>query len=205
MFSIRGVFNKKQKYEGTQYSEQTREVVGALFAARKEAKISTRDFMTMMRVAGVTIPQRSLERYATAIGSQSHVFSPEKNSGRPSILNPQDVQLIVGYALHHNKKNKIVNYHNIKTFVQDKLSIQCDESTIKKILNGNGFVGRMASNRTIGYQQDDDQLAEELARWILEIRDSGVLDVSRYKLCSIDFTYTGHRTDRVTTIAMKGR
>jgi hypothetical protein len=55
-------------------------------------------------------------------------------------------------------------------------------------------------SKTAGYQVDSAQLCHLALDWLKRTP----LDVAPSRLCSIDFTFTGHRTDRRTSFSLSG-
>jgi hypothetical protein len=59
-------------------------------------------------------------------------------------------------------------------------------------------------NKSSGFKIDLKELRRILWEWVQEQRESGIFDGPAFKLCSVNFTFTGHRTDRRTTFASTG-
>ena len=97
--------------------------------------------------------------------------------------------------------DSFVRLQDAMCFLQKRLDIEMSERTLRKYLSsmGVGFCAAIVDGKDNVGLDDKESLYTE---WIKDLRFSG----SWQKLmCSLDFTYTSHRTAKPLTLAGRGR
>ena len=88
----------------------------------------------------------------------------------------------------------------IKTFISEFFGKQVSKSTAHNYLQEFGFASRVAHGKSGGFQLDNEKLVQLAFQWL----KSTSIRCTRSSLCSIDFTYTSHRTDRRVSFSLRG-
>ena len=149
------------------------------------------DFLALLAEAGYDVPLRTLDEWVANVPSQGSATSLSKASGRPQALSQDTVRLVVGFVLDRNEANVEVHLDTVRAFVRDRLDLDISLRSLSNYLHGAGFSSKVTQNKTAGFKLDVASLCSLALRWLR----TTPLDVPRSKLCSIDFTFSGHRRD----------
>ena len=196
--------NPPRRYMSTTLPEVLRTSFGALGVAWKKRGWSATDFRKFLSEAGYDVPEPSLRRWASKYESRGSAMSAGGHPGRTAKLTLEQHRLLVGFVLDRNEKNFEVHIATAGEFILNTFGVHLSTTSVGTYLHSSGFSCRVAAACGSGYSYDRDQLCSLALTWIDDQRESGVLNTPRQLLCSIDFTFTGHRTDRQTTFASTG-
>ena len=78
--------------------------------------------------------------------------------------------------------------------------MEMSKRSVLNCLDELGFSSRVTKNCTAGFQLDVEQQVQVALDWLKSIPRDSSCDLQ----CSIDFTYTSHRTDRRSSFCLKG-
>lgn len=157
--------------------------------------------MTIVNSADPDLKLRSVKRWIAEIRSGNGPFLVEKRSGRPHVLLEEKLRIVVGYVLWKNENGEILSLKDALSFVKDSLSVEVSKETLRKGLIDMGVVTKQAKLHGAEIFSLEEQI-ETYIDWIKKFR----LDVKKGTLlCSLDFTYTSHRTSNPTTLAGRGK
>ncbi len=67
-----------------------------------------------------------------------------------------------------------------------------------------GFSYRTMQSKAKGFTVDVESLRRQLWDWVQAQRKEELFDIPRCLLASVDFTFTGHRTERISSFASLG-
>ena len=87
--------------------------------------------------------------------------------------------------------------------MKSKLKVDISTRTAKNYLHESGFSNRVVTTKTSGFIQDLEELKDLYWEWISKSKQNGLLSTRPSCLCSVDFVYTSHRSERRTTFAQK--
>jgi hypothetical protein len=96
-----------------------------------------------------------------------------------------------------------VHLETFCVFVFDHFSINIERRTASNYLKEDGFTYRVLQKKSASFSVDIDKLRDDLWNWVRSNQIS-LKNIPLSKLCSIDFTFTGHRTERRTGFGVKG-
>jgi transposase len=162
-----------------------------LYLVWKERGQPKSDFLAFLSGAGYDVPLRTLDDWVASVRSQGSATSPSKASGRPQSLSEDAIRLLVGFVLDRNESNVEVHRDTAQAFVRDRLNVDITLQSISNYLHGAGFSSKATQHKTTGFKLDTASLCHLALNWLR----TTPLDVPRSKLCSIDFSFTGHRKD----------
>jgi hypothetical protein len=192
--------NTERTYTSTSYSPEVRTTLAALGTAWKARGNKLADFHKLLEEAGYPVPMPTLRDWRHSNLQHGSVGSSDKQSGRPAALTDDQQRLLIGYVLAMNDANTEVHRVTARTFLRSEFGIDMTEQAVGNYLRAAGFTCRVMQSKTAGYKLDRNHLCQLMHHWLLMTNLGVPLD----KLCSIDFTFTGHRTDRRTTYAARG-
>jgi hypothetical protein len=166
----------KRKYPSTELSTDQRDLVARLVGPLERRGISRSVFRDVLVDAGIIVPKSSLDRWVRAHAVRGRVFTAEKASGATPLLEDEQCEIAAGWVLSQNDSN-----HDY--------------------LHSLGFSSKVSQTKTSGFTVDVDALAKMMLEWKRERQRARDL---KGLLASVDFTFTGHRTDRRVTYAPAG-
>ena len=158
----------------------------------------------IMHQAGYQVNERTSRRHIAEIKSTGHAIKDQTLAGRPSKLNFLQQDIVVGYIIFCNRRRKIVNRRKLREFIEKNWKITVTDQWCGLFLRQNGFRKRKMRLKVKGYAVSDQELAEVHLKWIQLNRDQIFKGYDHGDVVSLDFTYTGHRTDSRHTYVPKG-
>lgn len=195
---------RKRKYRAVLMSPDTRTAFAEAYMAVKPLGVAKRDFLANLSARGFAVKKRTFDRWLVHVRKNGSAVSISKGSGRPPSLTNEQQRLLVGFVLAENARNNEVHLADAVAFLKRSFDMDVVERTAMSYLNACGFASHVTQNRTAGYKLSESALANVGCSWISSVRKSGFFDVPYDKLCSVDFTFTGHRTERRTTYSPVG-
>ena len=191
----------KRKNPSTELSTETRELIARLVEPLHKRGISRQVFRDCLAEADVLVSKASLNRWVYDYTQLGSVFTPEKLTGAASLLDVEQQEIAAGWVLTENDEHRTVSVESFRHFCNESLGVSTSNSSARNYLTNLGFSSKVAQTKTNGYSIDVDALVKMMCEWVDERRSDGDLDGL---VASIDFTFTGHRTDRVSTYAPIG-
>ena len=89
-----------------------------------------------------------------------------------------------------------VHLADYKSFCCEQFEQQLSAQTASRYLREDGFSYRIMQSKAKGFSIDVESMRAQVWQWVKKQRAAGLLDVDPSHLASVDFTYTGHRTER---------
>jgi transposase len=199
--------HKRQKliYKATTHSPDTRNTIGAIYAAMKRLGFERRERVAVLREAGLDLPIPTLDRYVRALEADGVPVAVAGGRGRKPSLTAEQERFFVGWVLHENDRNEIVTLLGSVAFLERTLNLKLSKTTVHDLLHRLGFSSRVAQTSSAGYKLDKTALISLAQNWIAARHADGFFDVERCQLGSIDFTFTSQRTYRPRSYAKRGR
>ena len=192
---------KKRKYPSTELSTDQRELVARLVGPLEVRGISRSIFRDVLADAGITVPKSSLDRWVRAHADTGRIFTAEKVSGAVALLDDEQCEIAAGWVLSRNDSNQVVSLASFSKFCASAFGVKLAQTTAHDYLHALGFSSKVSQVKTSGFTVDVDTLAKMMFEWKSERQRAGDL---KGLLASVDFTFTGHRTDRRVTYAPAG-
>ena len=178
------------------HSTEAKFIFAALFLKAEARGVSQKEFLSDMKAIGYSVANQTFSDWVRDMKSRGRVGVVNRKISKPKALSDEQRRIMIGWVLYGNQKHQIVHLADYVREVKEKFEISITTATASNYLAEDGFTQRLTQSKTQGFQFDRQKLSGILWRWVERKRDNGFLDTSRYLLCSIDFTFTGHRTDR---------
>jgi transposase len=193
--------SEKRKYPSTELSTAQRELIARLVGPLEARGISRSVFRDILADAEMTVPKSSLDRWVRAHAVTGKIFTPEKASGAAPLLDDEQCEIAAGWVLSQNDSNQVVSLISFSKFCASAFGVELARTTAHDYLHALGFSSKVSQVKTCGFTVDVDALAKMMFEWKSERQRAGDL---KGLLASVDFTFTGHRTDRRVTYAPAG-
>jgi transposase len=190
-----------KKYSSTGLSTDQREIIARLVGPLEARGISRSVFRDVLVDAGITVPKSSLDRWVHAHAATGSVFKAEKASGAAPLLDNEQCEIAAGWVLFQNDSNQIVSLASFSKFCESAFGVELAPTTAHDYLHALGFSSKVSKAKTSGFTVDVDALAKMMFEWKSERQQEGDL---KGLVASVDFTFTGHRTDRRASYAPAG-
>lgn len=191
----------KRKYPSTELSTDQRDLVARLVGPLEMRGISRSVFRDVLVDAGIIVPKSSLDRWVRAHAVRGRVFTAEKASGATPLLDDEQCEIAAGWVLSQNDSNQVVSLASFAKFCASAFGVELAQTTAHDYLHSLGFSSKVSQTRTSGFTVDVDALAKMMFEWKRQRQRARDL---KGLLASVDFTFTGHRTDRRVTYAPAG-
>ena len=193
--------SKKRKYPSTELSTGQREIIARLVDPLEARGISRTGFREILADAGITVAKSSLDRWVYAHTTTGSIFKAEKTSGRAPLLDAEQRKIAAGWVLFQNDSNQIVSLSSFLAFCKSAFGVELAQTTAHDYLHALGFSSKILQVKTRGFTVDVDALSKMMFKWKIDRQREG--DLKRL-MASVDFTFTGHRTDRRMSYAPTG-
>ena len=192
---------KEHKYSSTELSTDQREIIARLVAPLEARGISRSVLRDVLADAKITVPKSSLDRWVHAHAATGSIFKAEKASGAARLLDDEQREIAAGWVLFQNDSNRVVSLASFSEFCESAFGVELSHTTAHDYLHALGFSSKVSQAKTAGFTVDIDELAQMMFEWKSERQREGDL---KGLVASVDFTFTGHRTDRRVTYAPAG-
>ena len=193
--------SEKRQYPSTAVSTAQRELMARLVGPLEARGISRSVFRDLLADAEITVPQSSLDRWVRAHAVTGQLFTVEKASGAAPLLDDAQCEIAAGWVLSPNDSNQGVSLISFATFCASAVGVERARTTAHDDLHALGFSAQVSQVKTGGFTVAVDALAKLMGEGKRERQRAGAL---KGLLASVDFTFTGHRTDRRVTDAPAG-
>lgn len=201
---IEGDKPNKRIYSASNISKDVKTFSALMYIELKRDGMTINQYLEKMKNIGYEVSERSFERYLQSIRATGSVLKDNDERGAKSLLTEEEKMIASGWVFDMNDKCKTVQLKHYKAFVFDTFGINISITTAHVYLHEAGFSSRATKNKNNGFKFDVQTLVEILWKWVDEMRIEGIWAWVPSKLCSIDFLYTGHRTDRISTFVQSG-
>lgn len=193
--------SQKNKYPATELSPDQRELMARLTEPLQAQGIPRDLFRACLDNAGYQVSKASLDRWVCSLASSGRALSTTKASGARPALDEDEREVAAGWVLVQNDSNILVSLNSFADFCKTSFGVTISTQSAHNYLTNAGFSYKVASSKARGYQVDVDTLVRTMFDWVCERRRDG--DLTKL-LVSLDFTYTGHRTNRRSGFAPAG-
>ncbi len=192
---------KKSRYPSTELSTSQRELIARLVGPIEAYGISRSVFRNILAEAEITVPKSSLDRWVHSHLTTGTIFTAEKATGATPLLDDEQCEIAAGWVLSQNDSNQVVSLASFSTFCKSALGVDMPRSSAHEYLHALGFSSKVSQVKTSGFTVDVDMLSTMMFDWKRERQRVGDL---QGLVASVDFTFTGHRTDRRLSYAPAG-
>ena len=193
--------SKKSKYPSTELSTDQRELIARLVGPLEARGLSRSVFREVLADVEINVPKSSLDRWVHAYVATGSIFTAEKASGATPLLDNEQCEIAAGWVLSQNDSNEAVSLATFSKFCASAFGVELAPTTAHDYLHALGFSSKVSQVKTSGFTIDVDALAKMMFEWKSERQRAGDL---KGLVASVDFTFTGHRTDRRVSYAPAG-
>lgn len=191
----------KRNYPSTELTASQRELIARMVIPLQSHGISRTVFREILAEAHVPVPKASLDRWVHSQLATGHVLAAEKAHGPGTLLDSEQGEIAAGWVLSQNDSNQVVSLASFSHFCSSVFGVELGQTTVYDYLHRLGFSSRVSQTKASGYTIDVDTLSKMMFEWKFNRRRAGDL---KGLLASVDFTFTGHRTDRRVSYARIG-
>lgn len=174
-----------------------------IYNALHSRGISNNTYIECLKTADIIVSPSQLNRWVANIGKTGSAISGNKQSGAQALLDREKRDIASGRALRENELGHQVTLETYHDFALDYFDVDLSYPTISRYLDEDGFVSRLVQKKAKSFVVDTEALCQEAWDWVY-IQDFRARSIERDKYASIDFTFTGHRTDRMHSFAPSG-
>ncbi len=178
-------------------------ILAGLYEALHENGVSRALFLDCLKEAGCVVNPSTLDRWVARLHTIGTAIIENKKTGAIPLLRRENRDVVMGWVLHENANGKIVSLASVFTFILDYFDVELSYPSITNYLNDDGFSCRLAQKKAKSFIVDIDALSAELWNWVIK-QDFRMRGIKRDEFASIDFTFTSHRADRLTSFAPRG-
>ena len=125
--------------------------------------------------------------------------------GRPYKYEEVDELRVVGFILHQNLDNKIVQAKSISDKFLEITGKQPSDSFVRDFIKRMHFSRKLCGSAKSGYCIDMSDLSKLYGDFLTKVWTHMPSRTPHRMKCSFDFTFTSHRKDKVYTITPIGR
>ena len=191
---------RARHYEAADIQDDFKTFIAALYKEQHKKGKKRKDFVNECSLAGLVFAESTLENWVANLNIRGSAISTEKASGSDPLLNREQKDVCSGWVLVSICKGKEVHLDDYCNFADEHFGIKLSPSTASNYLEEDGFTYRTVQNKNRGYDVDVAKLRNLHWNWVQKQH----FPKERKHLCSFDFTFTGHRTERRRSWGIKG-
>ncbi len=195
--------DQSRKYPAAELEDSAKSKIARLYIIRKAKGTSRKDFTAEMGLAGFHFSERQLDRWVALINSGMEAISLDKLTGPPVALTRPQRDILSGWVLDQIDHGIPVHLDTHSAFASAQFSTHITERTSSNYLEEDGFTYRVIQKKASTFVVDGERLKSDLWKWVSK-NQIYLNNIPPSKLCSIDFTFTGHRTERRAGFGVKG-
>ncbi len=194
---------RTRKYPASEIDDKSKSKIARLYLIQKDKGKSRKEFTAEFAQAGLSFSERQLSRWVSLINSGYEAISSQKLTGASAALARPQKDISSGWVLDRIAHGDVVHLESFCAFVLAHFGIKIDTKTASSYLSEDGFTYRLLQKKSSSFVVDTLRLEADLWKWVNSIQNY-LKSIYPSKLCSIDFTFTGHRTERRSGFGVKG-
>jgi transposase len=194
---------QNRNYPAAELEDSVKSKIARLYLLQKDKGTSRKAFTAEMGEAGFHFSERQLNRWVSLTNSGMEAVSPDKLAGRPCSLTRPQRDILSGMVLDQIDHGVPVHLDTVCDFSLAHFSIIISQKSASNYLKEDGFTYRVIQKKASSFVIDGERLKFDLWNWVSS-HQIYLNNILRSKLCSIDFTFTGHRTERRSGFGVKG-
>jgi len=195
---------QKKTYAATSISDDAKTMIACLYQVQHAQGKLRREFVADMSQAGYRFSESQLDRWVARVNAGDAAVSTTKVTGQPVHLAREQRDIAGGWLLSQNLRGVSVHRLDYSNFCNEQFGLTLSKQTVSRYLAEDGFSYRTMQSKAKGFIVDVLSQRHQLWDWVQTQRKEGIFDVHRSLLASIDFTFTGHRTERCSSFASQG-
>lgn len=194
----------KKTYAAASISDDAKTMIARLYKVQHAQGKRRCEFVADMGQAGYTFSESQLDRWVARINAGDTAVFSTKMSGASVHLMREQRDIAGGWLLSQNLRGISVHLSDYRNFCDEHFGRLLSKATVSRYLKEDGFSYRAMQSKTKGFTVDIVSLRRQLWDWVQTQRKEGLFNIQRSLLASIDFTFTGHRTERNSSFASQG-
>src|SRR3989338_4889200 len=161
---------------------------------------SIQEICNHFEMMDISVPRRTLARWVTNSISEGVAVPIGCGLGRLSVMEDWQKESVAGFVLYKNERKEIVHALTVVQYVKIAFDIYICETTAQNYLKELGFSSREMKLRDGVFLMSTDSMVDAYYEWLLHLS----IDVEPHLLCSVDCTFTSHRSRRPVGYSRKG-
>ena len=196
--------NQKRAYAAANISDDAKTMIARLYQVQHAQGKLRREFVADMGQAGYSFSESQLDRWVARINAGEAAVSATKKTGALAHLTRGQRDIAAGWLLSQNLCGVSVHRSDYSIFCNEQFRQPLSKRTVSRYLEEDGFSYRTMQSKAKGFTVDVESLRRQLWDWVQAQRKEELFDIPRCLLASVDFTFTGHRTERISSFASLG-
>jgi transposase len=192
---------KKKTYSAASISDDAKTMIAQLYQVQHAKGKLRREFVADMNQAGYKFSESQLDRWVARISAGEAAVSTTKATRPLAHLTREQRDIAGGWILSQNLHGTPVHLSNYNKFCNKQFGQMPSNQTASRYLAEDGFSYQTMQRKTKGFIVDVLSQRRQLWDWVQTQRNEGIFDIHRGLIASIDFTFTGHRTERYSSFA----
>ena len=193
------------KYKTASISGSDAALIAKICIALLKEKIATHEqFLTLLGSIGYNISLSTLMRWMREIRAGATIRGHLGNRGNHRKLTGRDMELVHGFVHFQNDQFQSVRVKDVQEYVKERFNVQVSTTLARSYLIEGGFTLRTAKPTRTLVEAGVTTLTRIAYDFLEMCSEVKFFPQSRDLLCSVDFTYTSHRTDRTMTFSPAG-
>lgn len=190
-------------YLAANISDDTKTVLAKLYVVEKAEGRTRKEFVHNLSLIGLGLSESQLDRWVANVNSTGSAISLSKHSGQPEALDREKRDIVSGWVLDQNDHGIPVHLSSYCDFVNTNFNIQITDMTASNYLRDDGFAYRILKTKGKSFVVDVERMRQGAWEWH-QSHDFNKFNNSLDCLCSVDFTFTSHRTERASGYGPQG-
>ena len=175
-------------------------MVARIGLALKRQKWTEKDVLALMDEAEISIPPRTYERWVSRVARGEPAVEETPGGHRPRLLEEREERVMIGWAVVMAEDGRAVHVHEAVKAVERLFEKVVSRRSMYNYLHRMDLSSVVMRTCSAGYRLTAAQLTDIAFKWLGRLR----LPTDPSKVCAIDFTYTGHRTQRPKSFRPSG-
>lgn len=192
----------KRTHAAATVSTDVREYAARLYLSLAERGVTQRSFLEASASAGYAPARATFASHVAALRAGALPFAVASAAGAAPLLDDAQRDIAAGWVLAKNDEHVDVELADYITFVEGAFHKGLSTSTASRYLNEAGFSPHKTQTKRDGFKLNTKRECEILWEW--RKTHAGLFNMQRHLLASIDFCFTGHRTDMHTSFSAAG-
>ena len=196
--------SQRKTYSAASISDDTKTMIARLYQVLHSKGKHRSEFVADFNQAGYRFSESQLDRWVARINAGKTAVSTAKATTALACLTREQRDIAGGWVLLQNLHGVPVHLSDYSRFCSEQFWQPLSKQTASRYLAEDGFSYRTMQNKTKGFMVDILSQRRQLWEWMQAQRKEGLFDVQRSLLASIDFTFTGHRTEKDFSFSSQG-
>ena len=195
---------QRKTYAAARISDDAKTMIARLYQVQHAQGKLRRAFVADMSQAGYRFSESQLGRWVARVNAGKTAVSITKATGPSAHLTRKQRDIAGGWVLSQNLRGVPVHLSDYCHFCNKQFGQPLSKQTVSRYLAEDGFSYRTMQSTAKGFMLDILSQRHQLWDWVQTQRKAGIFEVHRSLLASIDFTFTGHRTERGSSFSSQG-